>query len=204
MKKAVLILAIFAVFSAIFAQGEFRQRAMTQSTVHFSRADGSVSTADFWQLKLGRFEVNLTRRFPGEGDVAITGNVNMMFMSGGYLEGNGAGSRGIIRDVTAEFAVKRDGRFMTVRQDAIEYIFANGNGVKLIDTQEEEDLYIIIESERNVFHPRDFSLSVFGRTPNPGELAHQRDIDDITSIAFTAERARKGHQATLADAALQR
>ncbi|MCL2844214.1 MAG: hypothetical protein FWE23_02010 [Chitinivibrionia bacterium] len=198
MKKAVIALIISVFFTISFAQSaaDFRQRAMTQSTVHFTTSDGRVQTADFWQLKLGRFEVDLVRRFPGEGDVAVNGNVNIMFMSGGYLEGNGFGNRGRINS-TAEFAVRRDGGFQMVRQEAIEYIFFGGTRVKLIDGAGEEDLYIFIENDQNIYRARDFTLAIFVNNRATRELELTNDIEGITAIAFTAERARAGHRATM-------
>jgi len=198
MKKVVFTLMALAIFSMSFAQSaaEFRQRVMTESKVHFTMLDGRVQTADFWQLKLGRFEVDLVRSFPGQGNLPVNGNVNIMFMSGGYLEGNGFGNRGRI-NANAEFAVKRNGDFQMIRQEAIEYIFFGGSRVKLVEAEEEEDLFIFIESKENVYQAKDFSLSIFVNNRATRELELRDDIEGITAIAFTAERARRGHQATM-------
>jgi len=84
-----------------------------------------------------------------------------------------------------------------VRQEAIEYIFFGGSRVKLVEAEQEEDLFIFIEHKDNVYQAKDFSLSIFVNNRATRELELRYDVEGITAIAFTAERARRGHQATM-------
>jgi hypothetical protein len=205
MRKTLFVLAVLLAFSAAFSQDDLKVRAMTENVIHFATNDGKVASANYWQLKLGTFEVKVARKYPGEGDIPVEGNVNVAFMSGGYLEGNGFGMRtgGITTKVTtqADFAVKRDGKYQTIRADAIDYIFYGGTKVKLKDVDHEEDLYVYIEDPYNTYHAKKFDLAIWVLSKNTGELTHSRDVVDmITAVSFTADGAKKGHQATLKEA----
>jgi hypothetical protein len=198
MKKVLFVLTILLVFQTSFSD-DLRVRAMTKNTIHYATPDGRISTADYWQLALGNFEIRVHRRYPGEGMVQIDGSANVAFMSGGYLEGNGFGTRGRLT-TTAEFAVKRGDKFEIVRPDAIDYIFFGGTRVKLRDADEEEDLFVFIEDPYNTCQAKMFSLRIFSLSRNTGELDYEGIVESMTAVSFSADGARRGHQATIAEA----
>ncbi|MCL1946728.1 MAG: hypothetical protein FWF51_06200 [Chitinivibrionia bacterium] len=199
MKNFMFILALALTFSTIFAQDDLRLRAMTKNTIFYATPDGKVTSADYWQMRLGNFDVTVTRKYPGEGDVKIEGSANIAFMSGGYLEGNGFGSRGKL-STQADFAVKRDGKYQTVRPDTIDYIFFGASKVKLKGLDKEEDLFVYIEDPYNTYEAKMFNLAVYVLSKNTGELTHSHDIERLSAVSFTEEGAKKGHQANIAEA----
>ena len=194
MKKFVFIIVLCA-FAALFAQDD-RQRSMMKRTVFYASPDGKVGTSDYWQLALGNFEVEVERRFPGEGAVKVEGSVNIALMSGGYVEGNGFGNRGRLV-ANAELAVLRDGKYEFVRVEAIDFIFLGGSKIKLKESENIEDLYIHIEDPSNVSQARRFILSTYNLARNTGELTYDGEISPIIAISFTQEGARRGYQAAL-------
>ena len=199
MKNLVFILALALTFSAAFAQDDLKLRAMTKNTIHYATPDGKIASADYWQMRLGNFEVTVDRKYPGEGIVKIEGNANIALMSGGYLEGNGFGTRGKLT-TQADFAVKRNGKYEIVRPDTIDYIFYGASKVKLKGVDGEEDLFVYIEDPYNTYEAKKFGLAIYVQSKNTGELTYSHDVDILTAVSFTAEGAKRGQQANLAEA----
>ena len=206
MKKMMVLLAVLFVFTAAFSQADLRERSMMKTPIFYASANGEIGTAEYWQLQLGNFPVRVGRSFPGLGVVQMEGNVNIAFMSGGYLEGNGfAGApnnpqvRSQRISTEANFAVKRNGRYESIRPDTIDYIFWGGTMVQIKGESAPEDLYVFIEDAYNTDHAKNFNLAVFVHDKRLGELVRSFDRDPV-AISFTREGARRGHQANTAEA----
>lgn len=197
MKKIMIILAVLFAFTAVFSQDDLKQRAMMKKTIYYTDGNGKVGSADYWQLQLGTFDVQVGRKYPGEGIVKIDGSVNVSFMSGGYLEGNGFGTRGKLT-TEANFAVKRDGKYETISPDSIDFVFYGASKVKLKGANDTEDLFVFIEDAYNTYEAKKFVLAVYVMNKQFGELDFSHDVNP-TAISFTQEGAKKGYQATLAE-----
>jgi hypothetical protein len=198
MKKLMFVFIVLFVFSAVYSQEDLRQRSMMKKTIFYVSSDGKVASTDYWQLSLGAFDVKVGRKYPGEGIVSIEGSVNAALMSGRYIEGNGYGDRGKLV-TSAEFAVKRDGKYEFVRADTIDFIYYGGTKVKLKNVNEPEDLFIHIEDPYNTYQPKKFILGVYVHNKQFGDLNHSHDVSPLIGISFTAEGAKKAYQAALAE-----
>jgi len=198
MRKFMFIFAVLFVFSAVYSQDDLKQRSMMKKTIFYVTPDGKTASADYWQLSLGNFAVKVQRRYPGEGIVPIEGNVNAAFMSGGYIEGNGFGDRGKI-SANADFAVKRGGKFETIRADSIDFIFYGGTKVKLKNSSQIEDLFVHIEDPYNTYPPKKFVLGIYNHNKQFDELAFSHEINPLIGVSFTAEGAKNAYQAALAE-----
>ena len=200
MKRIMFVLFVLIAFAAGYSQDGLRQRSMMKNTIFYVQPDGKVLSADYWQLQLGSFEVTVNRRYPGEGVVPIDGTVSVALMSGGYLEGNGAGSKGkaMVRLVTsAELAVKRNGNFEFIRPDTIDFIYYGGERVKLKGASESEDLYVYIEERDNTYKAKRFVLAAYVSDKNTGELTYTGQISPLIGVSFTQEGARRAHRAAM-------
>lgn len=198
MKKLIIILAVLLAFTSAFSQDDLKQRSMMKKTIYYATGDGKTGSTDYWQMQLGNFDVQVGRKYPGEGTVKIDGSVNIAFMSGGYLEGNGFGTRGKLT-TEANFAVKRDGKYETVQPDSIDFIFYGASKVKLKDAAEPEDLFVFIEDAYNTYEAKRFILAVYTMDKQFGELKFSHDINPV-AVSFTLDGAKKGYQAALAEA----
>jgi len=197
MKKIMIILAVLFAFTVVFSQDDLKQRSMMKKTIYYADGTGKISSGDYWQLQLGTFDVQVGRKYPGEGIVKIDGSVNVSFMSGGYLEGNGFGTRGKF-STEANFAVKRDGKYETIQPDSIDFIFYGASKVKLKGANDTEDLFVFIEDAYNTYEAKKFVLAVYVMNKQFGDLNFSHDVKP-TAVSFTQEGAKKGYQATLAE-----
>jgi hypothetical protein len=198
MKRFLVILAVLFAFTAAFSQDDLKQRSMMKKTIYYATGDGKTGSADYWQMQLGNFDVQVQRKYPGEGVVKIDGSANVAFMSGGYLEGNGYGTRG--KFVTeANFAVKRGDKYETIQADSIDFIFYGAEKVKLRSATEPEDLFVFIEDAYNTYPAKNFTLAVYYMDKQFGELKYHNDVQPV-AVSFTLDGAKKGYQATLAEA----
>jgi len=204
MKKTMIFLAILFVFTAAFANE--RERSMMKTPIFYALPSGEIGTAEYWQLQLGTFEVSLPRTFPGIGQVAMEGNMNVALMSGGYLEGSGFGDAPThpqirsqrINSFDINFAVKRNGRYETIiRVDTLDFVFWGASMAQVKGANAPEDLFVHIENTNNTFHARAFNLAVF--VNERGDLRRSYDVEPV-AISFTREGARRGFQANMAEA----
>jgi hypothetical protein len=196
MKKIIFAFVVLFAFAAVYSQDDLKQRSMMKKTVFYAMSDGKTASADYWQLQLGKFDVKVGRKYPGEGIVPIEGEVNIALLSGGYIEGNGYGDRGKLL-VNADFAVKRDGKYETVRADSIDFIYYGGTKVKLKSSDKIEDLFLQIEDPSNIYQPKRFVLGIYAMDKQFGDLRHSNDITPLIGISFTAEGAKKAYEAAL-------
>ncbi|HMA65058.1 MAG TPA: hypothetical protein VKO63_07670 [Chitinispirillaceae bacterium] len=198
-RKLILAVSILAlVFSSGFSRNILEKKIFYVNNVN------KTGQAKFWVIYLGGFDVNLTRKIPGEGDVPVQATVNLQLISSGYVEGNGYGTKGKV-DCLPTLLFVNNGEERRVVLDSIDYIYDFGRKVQL-KTGETGDL--ILDIEGNKVSAKKFIMREYKLTNYYGEeiLKEGSQESAIIAIALSQDglvKAQKA-QATLDAGAQQK
>lgn len=175
----------------------FASRSLFEKAIFLVHPDGKIEKASYWSLPLGTAEdLVVQRSYPGEGTLDINCNANLALVSTGYIDGSGYGDRGKIT-VKADFMVEKDGALQKVALDNIDYVYYGGTKVKLKDATAEQDLYIVVETEKNKVQARGVKALIYDKVKPHNSLKHMKDINVLIGFSFTKEGAKKAYQAAL-------
>ncbi len=195
MKKAIVLITLLFAFTSLVAD-EYDQRHLMKRNIFYVTGDGTVGTAEYWSVTLGQFDFNVSREFPGEGTLPVSGSANLNFLSSGYIEGAGYGERGAIK-VNADFSVASADSLVEVELDQIDFVFYGGTRVMLKEGSAAEELFLEIESPENKVQARGTSIMIYKYSEEWGELKHHKDVNNIVGFSFTREGASRAYQAAL-------
>lgn len=195
-KSVAMVILMCALVLPTFAQDDLSTRTLMKRSIFYVKTDGTVHKADYWSIPMGKFDFTVKRDFPGEGELAVEGAANLLFISSGYIEGNGYGERGKL-SVRAVFDVMDGDTLRPIALGEIDYIYMGGKKVKLKEAAQEENLYISVETPSNKFQPKKLSINIYWLDPEWGELQHKEDVSPILAISFTKAGAQKAYKAAL-------
>ncbi len=187
-RKLILAVSILAlVFSSGFSRNILEKKIFYVNNVN------KTGVAKFWVIYLGGFDVNLTRKIPGEGDVPVQATVNLQLISSGYVEGNGYGTKGKI-DCLPTLLFVNNGEERRVVLDSIDYIYDFGRKVQL-KTGETGDL--VLDIEGNKVTSKKFIMREYKLTNYYGEeiLKEGSQETAIVAIALSQDGLAKAQKA---------
>lgn len=175
----------------------FASRTLFEKTVYIVLPEGKIEAQKYWSLPLGTAEdLVVKREYPGEGTLDITCNANLALISSGYIDGSGYGDRGKIT-VQAHFAIMKEGALTKIDVDSIDYVYYGGTKVKMKGADAEQELYIMVESERNKVQARGVKAMIYKKTPPHNDLTHMNDHNVVIGFSFTKEGAKRAYKAAL-------
>jgi hypothetical protein len=153
---------------------------------YVTASDTKAGEAAYWFIFLGQQDCSLSRQYPGEGTVQVSGSMNLSLLSSGYIEGNGYSPKGKI-DCLPTMKLKNDkGQLQTIIIDSIDCIYDYGNKVRLIDGVTGD---FIIDVEGQQKSATRFLLTTYKNVEVDGEKELKKNGDDIPlyGIAFSKE-----------------
>jgi hypothetical protein len=190
-RKLILAVSILALaFSSGFSRNILEKKMFYVNNVN------KTGQAKFWVIYLGGFDVNLTRKIPGEGDVPVQATVNLQLISSGYVEGNGYGTKGKVECLPTLLFVN-NGEERRVVLDSINYIYDFGRKVQLM-TGETGDL--VLDIEGNKVSAKKFIMREYKLTNYYGEeiLKEGSQESAIVAIALSQDGIVKAQKAQAA------
>jgi len=190
-RKLILAVSILALaFSAGFSRNILEKKVFYVNNVN------KTGQAKFWVIYLGGFDVNLTRKIPGEGDVPVQATVNLQLISSGYVEGNGYGTKGKVECLPTLLFVN-NGEERRVVLDSIDNIYDFGRKVQL-KTGETGDL--VLDIEGNKVSAKKFIMREYKLTNYYGEeiLKEGSQETAIVAIALSQDGLVKAQKAQAA------
>ncbi len=204
MRLLALLLLSFFLITPTLANDEYATRALLKKKIYYGTGTGKVEQALYWSLPLGKFDVTVGRKYPGEGIVPISGSANLAFISSGYIEGAGYGDRGKM-SVKAQFSVEDGDTLRLLELTEIDYIYyyedtvsfdeaSVVSRVKLTDGAEKE-CFLRIEDDKNRGYPLGLGIMTFFMNKEYEELKLDKDLPFITGFSFTKEGAKAAEAA---------
>jgi hypothetical protein len=190
-RKLILAVSILALaFSSGFSRNILEKKMFYVNNVN------KTGQAKFWVIYLGGFDVNLTRKISGEGDVPVQATVNLQLISSGYVEGNGYGTKGKVECLPTLLFVN-NGEERRIVLDSINYIYDFGRKVQLM-TGETGDL--VLDIEGNKVSAKKFIMREYKLTNYYGEeiLKEGSQESAIVAIALTQDGIVKAQKAQAA------
>ncbi|MCL2688831.1 MAG: hypothetical protein FWE57_03150 [Chitinispirillia bacterium] len=189
------ILLVMAAATALFAD-----RAIMERRVWYVDLDKKISEAKFWTIFLGNYDKQLTRNFPGEGSITFPASINYQLVSSGYVEGNGAGSRGPVRKLLPAMLIKvGSAEPVTISIADIDYIYDWGTKVALKDGRKGD---FMINAEGKPTEIKRFAIREFREIMSHGEKvlnsAAEHDTP-IIAIGFSREAAMRASREAVSD-----
>jgi len=168
--------------------------------VWFIDPDNKIVEARFWTIFLGNYDMQLTRNFPGEGQITFPASINYQLVSSGYIEGNGAGSRGPVRKLLPAMLIRIDGgEPATIQIADIDYIYDWGTKVATKDGRKGD---FLINAEGKPTEVKRFAIREFKEVMSHGEKVLNSTADHdtpIVAIAFSREAATKASREPVSD-----
>ncbi|MDG5814996.1 hypothetical protein QA601_07905 [Chitinispirillales bacterium ANBcel5] len=184
---------LIAVFALLFigATASF-SRSIIEKRMWYLTTDNQIEEARFWALYLGNHEIQLTRRFPGEGEVEVEANMNFQILSSGYAEGNGASTRGRV-DCHPTIMISTEEGKERIQIDSIDYIYDFGDKVVLNDGTRGD---FVLDAENNIVSPNRFLLRKYALMEVHGEQVLSNSADEviIMAVAFSREGILKAQK----------
>lgn len=190
-RKLILAVSILALaISSGFSRNILEKKMFYVNNVN------KTGQAKFWVIYLGGFDVNLTRKIPGEGDVPVQATVNLQLISSGYVEGNGYGTKGKVECLPTLLFVN-NGEERRIVLDSINYIYDFGRKVQLM-TGESGDL--VLDIEGNKVSAKKFIMREYKLTNYYGEeiLKEGSQESAIVAIALSQDGIVKAQKAQAA------
>lgn len=190
-RKLILAVSILAL-----AVSSGFSRNILEKKIFYVNNVNKTGQAKFWVIYLGGFDVNLTRKIPGEGDVPVQATVNLQLISSGYVEGNGYGTKGKVECLPTLLFVS-NGEERRVVLDSIDYIYDFGRKVQL-KTGESGDL--VLDIEGNKVTSKKFIMREYKLTNYYGEeiLKEGSQETAILAIALSQDGLVKAQKAQAA------
>ena len=190
-----LRIAVLAMSFVILAVSLSQARSILEKKMWYVSNSGKIAQARFWVIFLGNYDCTLNRNLPGQGMTAIKASMNLQYISSGYIEGNGYGSKGKI-DCLPVMLLKNEQGEKKIERDSIDYIYAGGAKVKLL-TGEVGDLVIDIEGQKET--AKRFVLNEYKLTDYYGEEILKGNAEPevyLEAISYTKEGAQRAMKAS--------
>jgi len=192
-----MLLAVLMAFTApVFAQGS---RSVIERKIWYVDGNKRIAEAQYWRIFLGDYQaVQLRRTFPGEGQITVEAGMNFQLLSSGYIEGNGASSRGRVNSLP-RMQIVINGQPDAILIDDIDYIFDYGTKVVTKDGRRGDFQFLV---DGVLMTPRRFQITVFvqsvGAFGEP-ELNPSITMLPIPAVAFSREAATRASQEAITD-----
>jgi hypothetical protein len=190
-----MVLLIIAAATALLAD-----RAIIERRVWYVDPDKKIAEARFWTIFLGNYDKQLTRNFPGEGSITFPASINYQLVSSGYIEGNGAGSRGPVRKLLPAMLIRVEGEEPATIQIAnIDYIYDWGTKVALTDGRKGD---FLMNAEGKPTEIKRFNIREFKEVMSHGERVLNSSADHdtpIVALAFSREGAARAAREPVSD-----
>lgn len=176
---------ITGIFFVAVASVVSARSILERKMLYLSSADGTPGETSYWFVYLGNHDCTLNRKYPGEGTVAVSGNLNLSLMSSGFIEGNGYSPKGRI-DCLPTMKLKNEKGLRPITIDSIDCIFSYGQKVRMIDGEVGD---FIIDVEGQPKSPKKFLLTRYKMLEIDGEKELKSSGPDLAifGIAFTKE-----------------
>lgn len=190
-RKSCFWMVLFMVVAAgvLFAQSN---RSIIERKVWYTTdTNKKVGEARFWTIFLGNYDMKITRDFPGEGRITFDASINYQLLSSGYIEGNGAGSRGKLNGLLPAMLIKTEAGEATIQIADIDYIYDWGTKVALRDGRKGD---FMMSAEGKPTEIKRFSLREFKEVDSFGEkILNSASEGDkpIVTLAFTKEASAR-------------
>jgi hypothetical protein len=168
-----------AIVSVVSARSILERKMMYLST------DNKTGETTYWFVFMGQHDCTLSRKYPGEGTLQVSGAMNLSLMSSGYIEGNGYSSKGKL-DCLPTMKLKNEKGEQAITIDSILCIYEYGQKVKMIDGSI-GDFVIDVEGQQK--SAKRFILTNYKMVEIDGEKELKPNGADIPlyGIAFSKE-----------------
>jgi hypothetical protein len=152
---------------------------------YVSSSDSKAGESSYWFVFLGQHDCALSRKYPGEGTVQVSGAMNLSLLSSGYIEGNGYSSKGKI-DCLPTMKLKNEKGERTITIDSVDCIYEYGAKVRMADG-ETGDFIIDVEGQQK--SAKRFVLTTYKMVEVDGEKELKTNGGEVPiyGIAFSKE-----------------
>lgn len=189
--NTVILSLLFIVYSVQAQYGQYSTRSLLEKTIFFIQEDnGSIGTAKFWTIHLGKHSCELMKYFPGEDTIPLQAEVNFSLLSSAYIEGKGFSSRGKVdAEAVLTIAAVKDSmeNNKVIDIDDIDYIFDNGRKIKPTNGESTD---LILKAGNTDCTIKRLLLRKFNYDKTYAELKFEKDIV-ISAFSFTKEGIRR-------------
>ncbi|KMQ51770.1 hypothetical protein CHISP_1266 [Chitinispirillum alkaliphilum] len=160
-------------------------RSIIERKMWYGTVENTTGEARFWTLYLGFHEVDLDRRFPGEGEVTVKTSMDVQIMSSGYVAGSGYSRLGRVDCYPHMMIVNENGE-KRITLDSIDYIYDFGSKVTLHSGEKGK---FMLNAEGTLLEPNRFILRKFKLREYYGEeiLTNTAEEVFVHSISFSRE-----------------
>jgi hypothetical protein len=195
MRAVLLACGVAAMAGSAWGQMEiYQSRTLLEKTLYYV-SQGKIGQCKYWSLHLGRHDVVLRRKFPGEDTIDLQASMNLALISSGYISGNGYSAKGKVDCLTGFFFADEDTSF-SLPLDSIEYAYQNLNMVK---TNRGAVGYLRVDVEGKLVRPKSLLLTIYKMVDHYGEKVLRKSADiNISAFAHTKEGIRKALAASRA------
>ncbi|MDR0307703.1 MAG: hypothetical protein LBI42_12815 [Chitinispirillales bacterium] len=195
-KTVFFVTLIMFTVSAVFAS-----RGILPRDIWYIGSDMKTAQAKWWTMFLGNYDLQLTRPFPGEGQVTFPASINFQFLSSGYIEGNGSGSRGPQRGILPAMLIRTEnGETSTIQIANIDYIYDWGTKVALTDGRKGDFMF---NMEGTPTTPKRFALIQYKMTKSSWGDEELKPTEGegvpIVALAFSKEGAVRASKEPVSD-----
>lgn len=181
LSRIVIIAGLFFVAAAPLVSA----RSILERKMLYLSADNKTGETSYWFVFLGQHDCTLSRKYPGEGTVQVTGAMNLSLLSSGYIEGNGYSEKGKI-DCLPTMKLKNEKGERAITIDSIDIIYEYGQKVRMTDGTEGD---FIIDVEGQPKSAKRFILTSYKMVDVDGEKELKTSGADtpLYGIAFGKE-----------------
>lgn len=168
-------------------------RSILEKKINYLAYTNKAGEAKYWVIFLGNYDCNLTRKYPGEGDVKVAASVNLQLLSSGYIEGNGYSAKGKIESLPTMLMSNSSGQ-RQIEADSVDFFYDEGRKVQL-KNGEKGDLLLNIEGTQ--VSAKRFILREFKLTDYFGEQILKEGSEEtaLSALSYSKEGLARAQKA---------